>query len=219
MNGEQKPEEFMVRSQCETCSAWTVGELTYEELCRKWHLLVGGAITAGYARRYRREGERLGRPWEEVVLPFKYCAKGMLTRFYIVKGPDDTKPRKMVRNCPEYSINGVNIVEFPVPSPLWTICQQEPHKITKVKGQLFLPGLCENYTYFRIPAHGRVEPEIIDNGTCDICGRDFARGLVVREITYFCCNKHYLQWWRKEHPEEYRRFNRRDPEEDKGNPS
>jgi len=198
----------MTTSQCTSCSAWAAGEFTYEELCRRWHVLVGGRITPGYANRYRKEGERRSLPWEEVILPFKYCAKGMLTRFYIVKGPDDTRPKKIVRNCPEYSINGANIVEFPVPSPLWTICQQEPHGKKTIKGQLFLPGLCENYTYFRIPAHGRVEPEIIDGGTCDICGRDFSRGLVVREITYFCCNKHYLQWWRELHPDEYLRFNK-----------
>jgi len=190
-----------------------VGDFTYSELRRKWETLVGGRITAGYARRFQREGERLELPWEEIALTFKYCAKGMLTRFYIVKGLADTKPKKIVRNCPEFSAAGSNIVEFPVPSPLWTICQQEPHARKKVKGQLFLPGLCENYTYFRIPAHGRIEPEIVNDGICDICGREFSRGLVVREITCFCCNKHYLQWWRREHPDEYSKFNRHDPEE------
>lgn len=39
---------------------------------------------------------------------------------------------------------------------------------------------------------------------------------MVREVTRFCCNKHYLQWWREHHPEEYRKFNPPAPGEEEG---
>lgn len=76
----------MEESQCDSCGAWVVAELTYRQLCEKWKAHIDGKITDGYEKRYRREGERLGIPWEELVLPFKYCARGRLTRFYIING-------------------------------------------------------------------------------------------------------------------------------------
>ena len=198
----------MPSTQCDKCAAWTVSEFTYQELCSKWRELIGGTITDGYIKRYKKQGERQGQSWQELPLAFKYCAQGMLTRFYIVKRPDDTKACKIVNDCPGFTALGMKIIEFPIPSPLWTVCLKESHGPSQVKGQLFVPGLCENRVYFRVPAHGEIRPEIIHAGTCDVCGNDFSQGIIMKEVTYFCCNKHYLQWWRKEHPWEYQEFNK-----------
>jgi hypothetical protein len=200
-------EEFM-SSQCDKCAAWSVSEFTYTELCAKWRELIGGRITDGYVKRFKKEGKQLNHPWQEVTLPFKFCAQGMLTRFYIVKNTKDTRATKVVEDCPGYTALGMKVIDFPVPSPLWTVCLKESHGYSRVKGQLFVPGLCENRVYFRIPAHGDVRPIIVDKGSCDVCGSDFNQGIMVKEVTYFCCNKHYLQWWRKEHPWEYQEFNK-----------
>lgn len=207
----------MKETQCDRCGAWVIAEFTFHQLCDKWKAHIGGKLTDGYEKRFRREGVRLGIPWEEVILPFKYCAQGKLTRFYIVKGPADTKAKKQVLDCPQFFMAGLSPDEFPVPSPLWTVCLTESHGPATVKGQLFVPGLCENRVYFRLPAHGKIEPERVREGTCDVCSQAFAQGLVVTEITRFCCNKHYLQWWKKKHPEEYRKFNGPCPEDE--NPS
>lgn len=162
-----------MESDCDTCGGWAVADFTFSELCAKWHELIGGKITEGYERRYQREGERLGVPWEELRLPFKYCTRGRLTRFYIVKGPADTRSKKSIRGCPHYFLRGVDTSEFPVPSPLWTVCHTESHGPTTLKGQQFVPGLCENRVYFRLPTHGKVEPERVEAGNCDVCGKDF----------------------------------------------
>lgn len=137
---------------CESCSCWKISEFTYQELCEKWSALIGGPITPGYRKRFEREGERLGIPTERVVLPFKYCLKGKLNRFYVVKHANDTRPSRKMTDCSGLTTAPIGITEFPVPSPLWSICTKETHGPTKVYGQQFYPGLTENGTYVLPPA-------------------------------------------------------------------
>jgi len=68
---------------CDECSCWTVSELTYKKLHKKLNELIGSGITPGYKKRYEKEAKELDLPVDEVVLAFKYCVKGKLSRFYI----------------------------------------------------------------------------------------------------------------------------------------
>ena len=194
--------------QCADCSCWIISEFSYRELQEKWNKLIGGPITPGYRKRFEKEGKRLGIPVDEVNLAFKYCLKGKLNRFYIVKHPNDTRPSKKVVDCSGFTTATIGVTEFPIPSPLWSKCMKESHGPTRVQGQIFYPGLREQNGYSRIPAHGTIRPMLIHQGTCDICGSEFSQGLLVREVTHFCCNKHYLQWWKDRNPEMYEKLNR-----------
>ncbi len=194
---------------CADCSCWKISDFSYKELHEKWTTLIGGSITPGYRKRFAKEGKHLGIPTEEVVLPFKYCLKGKLSRFYVVKHPSDTKPCRKVTECPGFTTAVLGITELPIPSPFWSRCTREAHGATKVRRQLFYPGLTELGCYVRIPAQGSIRPVFIHDRTCDICGNAFSRGIEIREITRFCCNKHYLQWWKDRNPEIYDKLNRR----------
>lgn len=194
-------------TQCDECSCWTITEFTYDELHNAWNRLVGAAITPGYKKRFEREARSRKLPLEEVTLPFKYCAKGKLSRFYISKHATDTKACKKVINCSGFTTATIGVEEFPIPSPMWALCMQETHGPKRVNGHIFYPGLRE-HCYSRIPAHGAIKPLFIDDSRCDICGNEFSRGLVVREETHFCCNKHYLQWWKARHPKLYEKLNK-----------
>ena len=192
---------------CDECSCWTVSELTYKKLHKKLNELIGSGITPGYKKRYEKEAKELDLPVDEVVLAFKYCVKGKLSRFYIVKHARDTKACKKVTNCSGFTTATIGVEDFPIPSPLWATCMQEAHGVTRVNGLIFYPGLRE-HCYSRIPAHGSTKPLLTNNGRCDICGDEFSRGVLIKEITHFCCNKHYLQWWKDRHPKLYEKMNR-----------
>lgn len=60
--------------------------------------------------------------------------------------------------------------------------------------------------YRRIPWHGGVEPEHAGAGICSECGEAFTEGITIAAIEgaprVFCSNRHYLQWWNRQHPEE-----------------
>lgn len=196
------------KKQCALCSCWKISDLLYQELQDLWIKLIGGPITPGYLNRYLKRSGELGIPVEEVKLPFKYCAKGKFTRFYFVKSPTDTKPVKEMAGCPSFTSEQNGGEEIMIPSPFWSLCQQESHGQSSVEGQSFYPGLVENFHYSRIPAHGKNKPLLVDGGTCSICGREFSTGIMVKEITTFCCNKHYLEWWKVKHPEMYAKLNR-----------
>jgi len=193
--------------QCDECSCWRVSEFSYKELHGKWDELVGATMTPGYKKRYEKEARNLNVPVDEVTLSYKYCLKGKLSRFYIVKHPRDTRACKKVTDCPGFTTATIGVREFPVPSPLWATCMQEAHGACRVNGHKFYPGLRE-HCYSRIPAHGAIMPSLVNDGRCDICGNDFTRGIVIKEVTQFCCNKHYLQWWKDRHPKLYDKLNR-----------
>ena len=87
----------------------------------------------------------------------------------------------------------------------WTYCQNWHTRTRKPIGPIYGSGLYEA-GYRRIPWHGAVEPEHMGAGTCSECGQAFAEGIAVAVTEAaprsFCCNLHYLQWWKREHPQE-----------------
>lgn len=87
----------------------------------------------------------------------------------------------------------------------WTYCQNWHTRTKKLIGPIYASGLYEN-GYRRIPWHGAVEPESIGAGACSECGKTFADGIAIVSIEsarlVFCSNLHYLQWWKRQHPEE-----------------
>lgn len=194
--------------RCSACVCWKISDFLYQELHDLWEQLVGGPITPGYQKRYLKRSKELGIPAEEVKLAFKYCAKGKFSRFYIVKKPTDTKPVKEMVNCPTFTNEQTGAEEIMIPSPFWNLCQKETHGQSLAGGQRFYPGLVEDYNYSRVPAHGKIKPVMVNEGVCSICGNAFSSGLMVKEITTFCCNKHYLEWWMDKHPEMYANLNK-----------
>lgn len=186
---------------CRDCSNWKSEALSYEELVRKWEGAIGGSITPGFMKRYRREAEVQGVALEDVRIGFKYCSEGILTRFYLRKGKDDRKATRVMRNCRKFSKIG-NVHEVTRASPLWKICTEETHGPSEVNGTSFVPGLYEDHTYMRVPLHGSVRPRIVrGDAQCSVCGRRAKRSLSIRAEMSFCCNKHYLQWWTERHKE------------------
>jgi hypothetical protein len=87
----------------------------------------------------------------------------------------------------------------------WTYCQNWHTRTRKPIGPIYASGLYEA-GYRRIPWHGAVEPEHMGAGTCSECGQAFAEGIAVAVTEAaprsFCSNLHYLQWWKREHPQE-----------------
>jgi hypothetical protein len=193
---------------CTHCVHWTTETFTYETLEKTWDDLHDTPITPGLKTKFRKEAERLGKDFSEVELPFLYCRKGRLNRFYIIRKNGDQRPRKSVTSCPFYSFGTEDTKTSPINGPLWQFCTTEAHGPTVVRGHQFYPGLCENFTYFRLPAHRAIRLEIGVSGQCSVCGDPFDRGMVVRETTWFCSNRHYLQWWRLRNPKLFEKLNR-----------
>jgi len=193
---------------CKDCVHWTVEVFTYEELKGKWDTLLGSAITPGYEDKFLKESKRLSVDFSETQLSFKYCSKGCIDRFYIMRTPVDMRPRKIVNSCTFFNVSSISSTELPVPGPLWNYCATESHGPTVHRGQTFIPGLYEDTLYFRIPTHNHIHPETGVSGQCSVCGSEFEHGIMVREITYFCCNKHYLQWWKDRHPHAFEKINK-----------
>lgn len=93
-----------------------------------------------------------------------------------------------------------------VPHDHWTYCANWHSKRPEPEGPIYASGLYER-GYRRIPWHGPVAPETAEAGRCCVCGSEFGgleRGLEVAQVErpalQFCCNAHYLQWWREQHP-------------------
>ena len=87
----------------------------------------------------------------------------------------------------------------------WTYCQNWHTRTRKPIGPIYSSGLYEG-SYRRIPWHGAVEPETIDAGVCSECGAAFAEGIAIPGVEgasyLFCSNLHYLEWWKRHHPNE-----------------
>jgi hypothetical protein len=94
-----------------------------------------------------------------------------------------------------------------IPNPLWTYCVNCESKGPTPVGPICTVGLPEEksgYLYPRIPWHGKRQPRLDVPGTC-ACGRFTERGIAVETDEgerHFCCNGHYVKWWRQEHPSE-----------------
>ncbi|MBU0968813.1 MAG: hypothetical protein KKA54_20835 [Proteobacteria bacterium] len=191
--------------QCKSCVHWVVEGLTYSQLRDRWDEVVSAEITAGHKRRFEKESKRTGVPFDQVVLSYKYCAAGRMNKFYIAKSIDDTKPVRLETNCPFFSTSTDSIREFPVPSPLWTYCATEVYRPPVLRGLEFVQGLYERGC-FKVPAHGKIQPQIIAATLCSVCGKSSDKGIEVREVKQFCCNRHYLQWWAEQHPELFQKW-------------
>lgn len=193
---------------CASCVHWTVELLSCTTLEERWIDLIETSITPGYREKYVRESEKQGIAFSQTNLYFKYCNKGQLTRFYVMRDPEDVRPRKAITECNHYSASIEALEGVPIPGPFWNICSTESHGTSDIKGQRFHPGLYEGSTYFRIPAHKGVRPEVGVAGKCMICENEFKKGIQVTETSSFCCNKHYLEWWKARNPDAFLRLNR-----------
>jgi hypothetical protein len=194
---------------CTQCSHWTAETFTYYTLEATWNRLHGVPIPPGLKTKFRTHAERFGCDFSETELPFVYCRKGCISRFYVIRKAHDHRPRRVIVSCPSYSIAAQDNEELPSLSHLWQLCATESHGPTVVHGHQFYPGLCENFAYFRLPAHRSIRPEIGVTGQCFICGQSFDKGIAVQETTWLCSNRHYLQWWRMRNPAVFERLNRR----------
>ncbi len=193
---------------CTNCVHWTVELFSYSTLEERWTSLIGNVITPGYKDKFIKEGKRLSIDFEQTKLSYKYCSKGCQSRFYIMRNLRDDRPKKMVNECASFSTSAVSKKGIPVPSRLWTICTTESHGVSRTDGQVFYPGLYEDTIYFRIPAHGNIRPKLNTRGICVVCDSPFQHGIRIQESSHFCCNKHYLEWWRARNPEMFNKLNK-----------
>ncbi|HLW52306.1 MAG TPA: hypothetical protein VKW06_05650 [Candidatus Angelobacter sp.] len=105
----------------------------------------------------------------------------------------------------EQQLSFCEIRGLSVPFDLFTYCQNWHTRTRKPIGPVYSSGLYEN-GYRRVPWHGNVEPEICNNGVCSECHETFAEGITLPGVesspVSFCSNLHYLQWWRRQHPDD-----------------
>ena len=114
-----------------------------------------------------------------------------------------------------------------IPVPLWTYCANIHTGNSTPAGPIFIAGLEEfgarpigedklkvitpfGAAYVRIPCHGDTFPRLGASGVCCVCDRSFQIGIGLTRgkegHLVFCCNKHYLDWWEKNHPGEELRW-------------
>ena len=86
--------------------------------------------------------------------------------------------------------------------PLWTYCINQHTQSDVPEGPIFASGIYEGYC--RIPWNGSHEPRTSVPGKCLICDRVFERGIEVDTdegtLEQFCCNGHYVRWWKETYP-------------------
>jgi len=90
-------------NSCARCFNLKIRNLNYPELTEKWNELYSPTkITEGYATRMRRESAKLGIPFNELRMRFVYCAKGILSRFYIIRSSKQIKVKVKIGRCESY---------------------------------------------------------------------------------------------------------------------
>jgi hypothetical protein len=110
-----------------------------------------------------------------------------------------------------------------IPYPSWTYCANIRTRSSTPAGPIFITGLKEfgakpieednmwiidpsGATYVRVPCDDDRFPELGTSGVCCICSRKFQNGIGLatdKEMALgFCCNKHYVDWWKWKHPDE-----------------
>ena len=94
---------------CENCTNWKCEELTYHELIERWRDSIGGGLTPGHLKRYEKEARKQGVELEDVRIGYKFCAKGMFTRFYLRRSEKDNKAMKRMTDCSLFSPQIENI--------------------------------------------------------------------------------------------------------------
>lgn len=193
---------------CQECINWKCEQLTYSEFQERWRETIGGSISPGVLKRYSRKAEGENKPLESIEIGYKYCSKGVLSRFYIMKNCNDFKAVNKISSCPHFSYLHSSMMELDECSPIWKICISDSHGLSEVQGVTFVPGLYEDDKYMRIPLYGSTRP-IVTKGhhKCSSCGSETNRAITIRLDKTFCCNKHYLEWWGKRYREEYKKLN------------
>jgi hypothetical protein len=97
-------------------------------------------------------------------------------------------------------IRGVHIL-----ADHWTYCHNWHSQSRVPSGPIYVSGIYEQ-GYCRIPWHGLVAPEFVQNGVCHECGDSVSDGISIATLESaplnFCSNLHYLQWWKQQHPAE-----------------
>lgn len=178
---------------CKNCRNWKCEEMTYGELEENWELSIGGMVTPGHRKRFEREAEAKAIPFEDTLLRYKHCSRGILTRFYIMKSRKDTKALVPSKDCSAFQSEGDVTVQ--IPSPLWSACTTESHGPSEVMGIPFTVGLYERGIYFRVPLCGSVKPIVSKRK--------------IQLSLSFDTNDEYLRWWGKLYPDEFKKLNRR----------
>ena len=88
---------------CARCLNLKIRNLNYIELTEQWDELYSPTmITEGYSTRMHRESIKLGIPFHEIRMRFVYCAKGILSRFYLIRGNNQIKLKVKVGCCESY---------------------------------------------------------------------------------------------------------------------
>ncbi|HEU4415099.1 MAG TPA: hypothetical protein VFT65_09985 [Candidatus Angelobacter sp.] len=109
-------------------------------------------------------------------------------------------PAPIESDLPYCEIRGL-----PVLFEHWTYCQNWHSRTRSPIGPIYASGVYEG-GYHRIPWHGAVEPESISSGGCVECAATVVDGISIAALEgaplAFCCNLHYLQWWKRQHPNE-----------------
>ena len=89
-----------------------------------------------------------------------------------------------------------------IPEPMWTYCINQHTQSDVPEGPIFTSGIYEGYC--RIPWNGSHEPRTYVPGKCLICDRVFEKGIEVNTdedtLEQFCCNGHYVRWWKETYP-------------------
>ena len=90
-------------NSCARCLNLKIRNLNYQELTEKWNELYSPTkITQGYETRIHRESIKLGIPFNELRMRFVYCAKGILSRFYIIRSSKQIKVKVKIGRCESY---------------------------------------------------------------------------------------------------------------------
>jgi hypothetical protein len=87
----------------------------------------------------------------------------------------------------------------------WTYCVNWHTRSRTPVGPVYSSGMYDD-GYHRIPWHGSIEPEKVYSGVCHECRGAVSEGIFIAAVERadltFCSNEHYLQWWKRQHPEE-----------------
>ena len=114
-------------------------------------------------------------------------------------GPEQPRDHEYLREGSGHFL--CKIRNTTITNVLWTYCKNLGSKSYIPDGPIFIGGIDGDYS--RIPFTDNKRPEMGVSIQCQICERPNARGILVEykgQSQGFCCDKHYVQWWKKEHP-------------------
>jgi hypothetical protein len=105
----------------------------------------------------------------------------------------------------ESSMPFCEIRGVPILNDHWTYCQNWHTREPVPVGPIYTSGIYDG-GYRRIPWHGAVQPEFVHTGLCNECHTPVNDGISIPSVEgaplIFCCNLHYLEWWKRQHPGE-----------------